>query len=72
VIQKERVKKRPPNWIPISRPLKKNSEEIVVSQEDLFPKGEVVKFLKENHSGLPEKNTGKWFLIPVCRDIRKF
>lgn len=44
MIQKELVRKRPPNWLPIPGSLKIIPEEIIVSEEDLFPKGEVVKF----------------------------
>lgn len=51
MIQKEQVKKRPTNWIPITKGFKFVPEEIIVSQDDLFPKGEIVKFFQNQDYG---------------------
>lgn len=61
MIQKERVKKRPPNWLPVLRRLraKEEEEEIVVSRDDLFPKGEVVKFFDNLDYGFIKDQHGK-------------
>lgn len=59
MIQKERVKKRPLNWLPIVRPLKNRTETIVVSDEDFFPKGEVVKFFQTQDYGFIKDQHGK-------------
>jgi len=59
VIQKELVKKRFPNWLPIPRSLKAASQAIVVSEDDLFPKGEVVKFFQGQDYGFIKDQHGR-------------
>lgn len=59
MIQKDQVRKRPPNWLPIGRLRKVEAEEIVVSQNDLFPKGEVVKFFSGQDYGFIRDQHGK-------------
>lgn len=51
MIQKEKVRKRPPNWLPVGSLLRLQPEEIVVSQDDLFPKGEIAKFFLNQEYG---------------------
>lgn len=59
MIQKEQVRKRPPNWLPIGHTRKIEMEEIVVSENDLFPKGEVVKFFTGQDYGFIRDQHGK-------------
>lgn len=59
MIQKERVSKRPPNWVPVVKMAPPESEEIVVSQEDRFPKGEVVKFFEHQDYGFIRDQHGR-------------
>lgn len=59
MIQKEQVKRRGPNWLPLGRLLHVSPEEIVVSTEDLFPKGEVVKFFFGQDYGFIRDQHGK-------------
>lgn len=59
MIQKDLVKKRPPNWLPIGRPLKLEVEEIQVSEDDLFPKGEIVKFFVGQDYGFIKDQHGR-------------
>ncbi|MDO8494323.1 MAG: cold shock domain-containing protein [Deltaproteobacteria bacterium] len=60
MIQKEQVKKRPPNWLPVfSSIVRFEKEEIVVSTEDLFPKGEIVKFFDKQDYGFIKDQHGK-------------
>lgn len=59
MIQKERVHKRLPNWLPVARPFKEEPEEIVVSQEDSFPKGEVVKYFVNQDYGFIKDQHGR-------------
>ena len=58
MIQKEVVKKRRSNWLPIPSPLQMASDEIIVSQDDLFPKGEVVKFFSGQDYGFIKDQHG--------------
>lgn len=51
MIQKEKVKKRPANWLPVISVLQFQPEEIHVSEDDLFPKGEVAKFFTNQEYG---------------------
>lgn len=59
MIQKERVQKRGPNWLPVSSPLKIEVEEIIVSEDDLFPKGEVAKFFSNQDYGFIKDQHGR-------------
>lgn len=59
MIQKEQVRKRPLNWLPTAKPRKSAFEEIVVSEDDLFPKGEVVKFFAGQDYGFIRDQHGK-------------
>lgn len=59
MIQKERVKKRSLNWIPLIKPVACAPEEIVVSMEDFFPKGEVVKFFENQDYGFIRDQHGR-------------
>lgn len=59
MIQKEKVKKRPLNWLPILRSFKGAPEEIVVSQNDLFPKGEIIKFFLGQDYGFIKDQHGR-------------
>lgn len=59
MIQKERVKKRPPNWLPVFSPLRKEEiGEMTVSEKDLFPKGVVVKFFENQDYGFIKDQHG--------------
>lgn len=59
MIQKDLVKKRRSNWLPIPRPLQIAPEEIKVSEDDLFPKGEVVKFFPGQDYGFIKDQHGR-------------
>lgn len=59
MIQKERVKKRPPNWLPIFAPLTIEVEEIHVSEDDFFPKGMVAKFFENQDYGFIKDQHGQ-------------
>ncbi|MDO8526732.1 MAG: hypothetical protein Q7T03_03480 [Deltaproteobacteria bacterium] len=59
MIQKELVKKRHPNWLPTPRPLKIVPDQIVVSENDLFPKGEVIKFFQGQDYGFIKDQHGR-------------
>lgn len=59
MIQKEKVKKRPPNWLPIFRGSQMAPEEIQVSEDDLFPKGEVVKYFVNQEYGFIKDQHGR-------------
>lgn len=59
MIQKEKVHRRPLNWLPILKRFKEALEEIHVSQEDLFPKGEVVKFFPNQEYGFIRDQHGR-------------
>lgn len=59
MIQKERVAKRKPNWIPVVKMTPLEPDEVVVSQEDRFPKGEIVKFFDHQEYGFIKDQHGK-------------
>ena len=59
MIQKDRVKKRPPNWLPFYTPLRNEKEEIFVSTEDFFPKGEIAKFFTNQDYGFIRDQHGR-------------
>lgn len=59
MIQKERVKKRSPNWLPVFSPLKIEAEEIHVSEDDFFPRGTVVKFFENQDYGFIKDQHGQ-------------
>ena len=53
------VKSRGKNWLPLPMPLAIKLPEITVSDEDFFPKGEVVKYYKNIHIGVLKNSQGK-------------
>lgn len=60
MIQKERVKKRPPNWLPLLNIFRAvRPEDIEVSRDDLFPKGEITKFFDKQEYGFIKDQHGK-------------
>ena len=59
MIQKDLVKKHPPNWLPTARLAPIQPEEIVVSKDDLFPKGEVIKFFSGQDYGFIKDQHGR-------------
>lgn len=59
MIQKEKVQKRPLNWIPVLKTSRAVPEEIAVSQEDLFPKGEIVKYFSGQDYGFIRDQHGR-------------
>lgn len=51
---------RQPNWLPLPWVRKSHgSQEPVVSQEDLFPKGEIVKFFPQQEYGFIHDQHGR-------------
>ncbi len=59
MIQKELVKKHPSNWLPTAKLVVRQPEEIKVSQDDLFPKGEIVKFFANQDYGFIKDQHGR-------------
>lgn len=59
MIQRDLVRKRPLNWLPVGRPLRPEAREIHVSQDDLFPKGEIVKFFPGQEYGFIKDQHGR-------------
>lgn len=59
MIQKEKVRVRPPNWLPATLIVPILPEEIHVSQDDLFPKGEIVKFFQNQDYGFVKDQHGE-------------
>ena len=59
MIQKERVTKQNPNWVPVVKMTPLEAEEIVVSADDRFPKGEIIKFFEHQDYGFIKDQQGK-------------
>lgn len=59
MIQKERVRKRFSNWLPTLRLAKVDAEQMIVSEDDLFPKGEIIKFFPGQDYGFVRDQHGR-------------